>query len=90
MTTMATEVGVRELRDNLTALLRRVRAGETLEVTHHGRPIATIAPVEDDPIARLIARGEAKPAIPLGWPIGHGEALGDKTATEILQEDRDG
>lgn len=90
MVTMATRVGIRELRDNLTALLRRVRDGETLEVTRHGRTVAVISPAEQDWLGHLIAVGKVKPAKPLGRPIRTGRALGDKTASEILQEDRDG
>ena len=33
-------IGIRELRDTLTATIRRVRSGETLEVTHDGEPVA--------------------------------------------------
>jgi prevent-host-death family protein len=52
-------VGVRELRQNLSVYLRRVRSGETLEVTERGRPVATLQPIvdPDDPLARLAARG---------------------------------
>lgn len=37
-------VGVRELRDNLSRYLRRVRDGESLVITDHGRPIGELAP----------------------------------------------
>jgi prevent-host-death family protein len=52
-------VGVRELRQNLSVYLRRVRRGEALEVTERGRPVAVLRPIEpeDDPLARLQARG---------------------------------
>jgi prevent-host-death family protein len=52
-------VGVRELRQNLSVYLRRVKAGQSLEVTEHGRPVARLEPLvpENDPIARLEARG---------------------------------
>lgn len=52
-------VGVRELRQNLSVYLRRVRRGETLEVTDRGRPVATLQPIvePDDPFVRLEARG---------------------------------
>jgi prevent-host-death family protein len=52
-------VGVRELRQNLSVYLRRVRAGESLEVTERGRPVATLQPIvnTEDALARLIARG---------------------------------
>lgn len=38
----ATTVGVRELRDHLSAYLERVKAGEVVTITEHGRPIATL------------------------------------------------
>lgn len=40
------EVGVRELRDQLSRHLAEVRQGRTVTVTDHGRPIARIVPVE--------------------------------------------
>jgi prevent-host-death family protein len=52
-------VGVRELRQNLSVYLRRVRRGETLEVTERGKPVAILTPLpnENDPIERLAAEG---------------------------------
>jgi len=51
-------VGVRELRQNLSVYLRRVRRGEKLEVTERGRPVAVLQPiVAADRLARLEARG---------------------------------
>jgi prevent-host-death family protein len=41
-------VGVRELRQNLSVYLRRVQAGETLEVTERGRPVARFEPIRDE------------------------------------------
>ena len=42
-----TSVGVRELRQRASELLRRVEAGETIEVTDRGRPVALLTPVPD-------------------------------------------
>jgi prevent-host-death family protein len=54
-----TTVGVRELRQRASELLRRVEAGETIEVTDRGRPIAVLAPLPDhSPIERLTAAGD--------------------------------
>lgn len=39
-------VGVRELRDGLSAHLALVKEGETIVVTEHGKPIAKIVPYE--------------------------------------------
>jgi prevent-host-death family protein len=52
-------VGVRELRQNLSVYLRRVMAGETLEVTDRRNPVALLTPLPErlDPIERLAAQG---------------------------------
>ena len=52
-------VGIRELRQRASELLRRVQAGETIEVTDRGRPMAVLTPLPDgDRIERLRASGE--------------------------------
>lgn len=38
-------IGVRELRQKASEVLRRVEAGETVEVTDRGRPVALLTPV---------------------------------------------
>jgi prevent-host-death family protein len=38
------KVGVRELRQNLSRYLDRVKEGETLTVTEHGREVARLVP----------------------------------------------
>lgn len=40
-----TRVGVRELRQRASELLRLVERGETIEITDHGRPVAVLAPL---------------------------------------------
>ncbi len=58
-----TTVGVRELRQRASELLRRVEAGETIEVTDRGRPIAMLAPLpEAGPLEQLRAAGGVIPA----------------------------
>lgn len=58
------EVGVRELRDHLSRYLERVKAGEELTVTEHGRPIARlVAPREYDRWDELMAQGLIRPAL---------------------------
>ena len=58
-------VGVRELRQNLSVYLDRVKAGETLEVTEHGHPVARLGPnppARMSIVDRLIAEGKITPA----------------------------
>ena len=57
------EVGVRELRDNLSRYLERVREGEEVVVTEHGRAIARLLPLTGErAIDRLIREGRVTPA----------------------------
>jgi antitoxin (DNA-binding transcriptional repressor) of toxin-antitoxin stability system len=86
-------VGVRELRQNLSVYLRRVKAGETLEVTEHGHIVARMAPPPAEPLGpyeRMKAEGRIRPAtvrwedVPLPLPAGPGPSL-----SEILRQMRD-
>lgn len=83
-------VGIRELRQNASAVLRRVIDGETVEVTQRGRPVALIVPLprEDDVVDRLVAQGLATPATgditELPPPIKL--RPGSKLPSEILEE----
>ena len=56
---MPDRVGVRELRQNLSVYLRRVKEGETLEVTERNRTVALLAPLRagDGALGRLAAQG---------------------------------
>lgn len=54
-----TSVGVRELRQRASELLRQVEQGETIEITDRGRPVAVLAPLPDPgPAERLRASGD--------------------------------
>jgi prevent-host-death family protein len=55
-------VGVRELRQRASELLRRVQAGEAIEITDRGRPVALLGPLPDDRLERLRAAGDLVPA----------------------------
>jgi prevent-host-death family protein len=59
---MAT-VGIRELRQSASELLRRVQQGETFEITDRGRPVALLSPMPDrGPLERLRAGGQLEEA----------------------------
>jgi len=52
-------VGIRELRQRASELLRQVAAGETIEITDRGRPVALLTPLPDQTgLERLRASGE--------------------------------
>ena len=85
-------VGVRDLKNRLSHHLTRVRGGARLTVTDRGRPIATLAPVEEkDDVAwlhKMVAEGRAhwsggKPAGSKNPPRNTG-----KLGSDIIIEDR--
>jgi prevent-host-death family protein len=77
------EVGLRELRADLSRLIKRVRAGEELVVTDHGKPVARLVPMDGErTIDRLIREGLVIPAPNRGRrthpkPIEGAEPLSD-------------
>lgn len=61
------EVGIRELRADLSRLIKRVRDGEEIVVTDRGKAVARIVPLDGQrKIDKLIAAGIVTPA-PKPW-----------------------
>ena len=57
-------IGVRELRGNVAAVLRRAAAGERIVVTVDGRPLAQLGPIEPagaPTLDDLVATGLVEP-----------------------------
>lgn len=58
---------VSETKNGLSALLDEVRQGETVLITHHGKPVARIEPCDttdltsDEAAAALVQRGVVDP-----------------------------
>jgi prevent-host-death family protein len=88
-------VGVRELRQNLSVYLDRVKAGESLTVTEHGAEVARLVPMPGggSTIDRLVAEGRARPAtrdhrvVPPPQPT-QGEPLSETLRKLRDEEDR--
>lgn len=57
--TQRTEVGIRELKNGLSAYIERVRAGEELIVTDRGRAVARLSALDapDQRLADLVTAG---------------------------------
>jgi prevent-host-death family protein len=90
----SSQVGVRELRQNLSKYLRRVASGERLEVTERGMPVAVLAPLSESSSAlqRLVSSGRARPPrgdllLDLASPRGPVTTKGTDALRE-LREDR--
>lgn len=55
-------IGARELRQNASRYLRLVQAGETVQVTDRGRPVAhLVPPPAGGAYERLLASGRLRP-----------------------------
>ena len=66
---MSHEVGVAELRQNLSRYLRRVEKGERLLVTDRNRPVAELGPPPTSgQLDRLIAAGRVPRPVRRGLP----------------------
>ena len=79
------EVGVRELRNNLSRYLDRVRGGEAVVITDRGHAIARVLPLGAERVLdRLIAEGVVTPAerakSPAGKPINSRGTVSDLLA----------
>jgi prevent-host-death family protein len=85
-------VGVRELRQNLSVYLDRVKKGEALTVTEHGAAVAILRPLptEKTVLAGLVAEGRAtapsRSVRNLPRPL---TVKLEKPLTEILDDIRD-
>jgi prevent-host-death family protein len=55
MTHMAKSVGVRELRQNLSKYLHRVKKGESLTVTERGREVARVVPLARNEFGQMLS-----------------------------------
>ena len=80
-------VGIKELRDGLSRHLAEVRAGRTVTITDHGRPVARIVPVgQPTALERLIAEGVVQPArsakLPAPEPLDIGSPVSDLVPDE--------
>jgi len=85
------DVGIRELRADLSRWVKRARAGEEVVVTDRGKPVARLVPVDGErKIDRLIREGVVTPA-PRPWkgPLPKPITIeGVESLSEIVLRDR--
>jgi prevent-host-death family protein len=91
---MESTVGVRELRQNLSRYLERVKAGEAFVVTERGSEVARLTPSPTtggrSALARLIAeRGATIPQRELIADLGPRHQVGGRSTADVLAEQRE-
>lgn len=83
---------MRDLGQNVSRVLARVKAGESLVVTEHGRPIARCVPYKTGTsLDEMIASGEVTPpSVDLQEFLArHKPVESEILGSEVLQEMRD-
>jgi prevent-host-death family protein len=82
------DVGVRELKAKLSAMLERAAAGEVITVTDRGRPVATLGPpLGSVDLAAAVEAGWVTPPSSSGLaPVRRRPAAAP--VLEVLAEDR--
>lgn len=85
------QVGIRELRQHLIAILDRVAAGESFEVMERGRPVAFLLKASTQGLAALEQHGKVRRCIgdlldlePMPLPAG------ERRPSELVSEGRGG
>jgi len=75
------EVGIRALKQNASAVVAAAAAGETVWITDRGRPVAQLSAMPVAPLQGLLQSGRARSArtaiTELGAPIVAGDLSGE-------------
>ncbi len=83
---VATTVGIRELKNNLSRYVDEARAGHDIVITDRGRPVARLARLSavEEHLAALLARGVVRapvsPRTPLPEPTVTAGTISDLVA----------
>jgi antitoxin (DNA-binding transcriptional repressor) of toxin-antitoxin stability system len=85
------QVGVRELRQNLSVYLARLSTGTVFRVTDRGRAVAMLIPLpqHNTTVERLVAAGRARPATRDLLALGRPRGRTSTALTRALQQVRD-
>lgn len=54
------EVGIRALKQNASAVVADAAGGKTVTITDRGRPVAQMTPVPISPLQRMLDSGQAR------------------------------
>jgi prevent-host-death family protein len=57
-----TEVGIRALKQNASAVVAQAAAGERVTITDRGRPVAQLTSIPASRLEQLVQAGRARPA----------------------------
>ncbi|MBI4952306.1 MAG: type II toxin-antitoxin system prevent-host-death family antitoxin [Myxococcales bacterium] len=88
-------IGIRELRQSASVVLRQVEKGVTFEITDRGRPVALLSPMpEASVLDRLRAAGDTVTPVgdldelPGPLQLGAGETAPSRTLARLRADER--
>jgi prevent-host-death family protein len=91
-------IGIRELKQHASAIIRRVSGGETIEITDHGHPVARMVPVRAGQLEQLVAEGRSTEprsdlldlveTMGLPYPAEPGARLPSEVLAELRADER--
>ena len=55
-----TDIGIRALKQNASAVVAQAAAGERITITDRGRPVARMTAIPVSPLEQLLASGRAR------------------------------
>jgi prevent-host-death family protein len=85
------EIGIRALQQNASAVVAEAAAGEIVTITDRGRPVARLVPIRESRLQELIDAGRAQPAKGslADLPPPEPGSPGGPSLTEVLLQMRD-
>ena len=85
------EVGIRALKQNASAVVAEAASGELVTITDRGRPVAMMGPVGSDVLADMVRVGRARPARTrlIDLPRPARRRRGAPPLSDVLEEMRD-
>lgn len=86
-------IGVKQLRDNLGQILKRVERGEIIRILRHGKDIVELRPVKEEIGGKVVNRLISKGLLGGGTSkIGNVKSVKnlkpDKPVSDLVSEDR--
>lgn len=83
-------IGIRELRQNASVWIAKVKDGSTIQITDRGRPVARLVPITPAERVRdqLIADGRLIPATVPRVPLSAADLVEGLSLTAVLNEQR--
>jgi prevent-host-death family protein len=83
------DVGIRQLRNQLSKWVARVRNGEEVTITDRGKPVARLVPVDgESKFDRLVREGVIMPARARRRPRARPRVAASGSVSELVVDDR--